>query len=270
MVNMFANHLHFFGNQTDIASEGLRGMFVMDEAGAVSQSTMGRAVPWSECGLPDAHHIPLHAQDQYRKEWVRIPAEHDGVQYEEREDDMVLYHGTIGESAFKAVNVGFIPGPNGHVKRKKYYEGAFMSKDFFTASFRGDMTRRVRDDFIYDFGSCPCVLEMRTKSALLVNYHKTNPDLFVLPGTKGKLLQGLRIEAVHFNSRFVENHKKLHCPQLRKNIQEHGGVLQCICGVGRQTKDFCSCGKVSFDPWNEFRKLGKYYVCEDCYESWKQ
>ena len=66
MVNMFAKHLHFFGNQTDIASEGLRGMFVMDEAGAVSKSTIGRAVPWSECGLPDAHHIPLHVQDNYR------------------------------------------------------------------------------------------------------------------------------------------------------------------------------------------------------------
>ena len=144
-----------------------------------------------------------------------------------------------------------------------------MARDFWTASFRSDMTRHVREDRIYDFESCPCVLEMRTSSTLVRNYYKHNGDLFVLLGCQGKLLQGLRIEAIHFNCRFVQTYRALRCPELRHEIKLHGGVIACICGGGRQMNDFCSWGKVSYNPWSEFEKLGVFYVCHDCYTLWR-
>ena len=272
MADLFSQQLGFFGSATNIAEDALRGLILMDEENMGSQSTIGRAVSWQECTSPPLHGIPLWQQDQYLKEWTMIPVLHDkDIQYVDDafNDDMTLFHGTIAKCAFKIIEIGFLPGPNGHVKNKKYYQGAFMARQFSTACFRGDMTRHVRADGIYDFESCPCVLEMRTSSALVKNFHKHNPDLFVLPGGQGKVLQGLRIEAVHFNSRFVQNYRALHSPELRVQIQSHGGALACICGGHRQINDFCSCGKVSFDPWRDFQKLGKNLVCPSCYALWR-
>ena len=272
MADLFSLQLGFFGGIKDIAQEAIHGLFLLDEVNQIPKSRMGCAVSWPQCEHPPLHDIPTWLHEQYLKEWIKIPIVHEqSFEYVENafQNDMTLFHGTISKCAHKIIQVGFLPGPNGHVKNKKYYQGAFMARDFSTACFRSDMTRHVREDRIYDFGSCPCVLEMRTSSALVKNYHKHNADLFVLPGCQGKLLQGLRIEAIHFNHRFVQNYRSLHHPELRNQIKLHGGVTACICGGGRQMNDFCSCGKVSFDPWSEFKKLGKYYVCRDCYKLWR-
>lgn len=145
-----------------------------------------------------------------------------------------------------------------------------MALRFNQACYRSDMTRHVREDNIYDFESCPCVVEFRTCSALLTNYHKRNPELYVLPGAKGVLLQGLRVDAVHFNTRFVKNYHALHSLDLRSKIYKAGGCLECMCGGRRQLSDFSTCGAVSFDPWNDFIKLGRYRVCRDCHAMWQQ
>lgn len=272
MADLFSPQLVFFGGMTDIAHEAIRGLALLDEANMAPQSRLGRPVSWQECQSPPLHGIPVHLHDRYMMEWMKIPVLHDNdLEYVDNafKDDMTLFHGTIAKCAHQITQIGFLPGPNGHVKNKRYYKGAFMARDFSTACFRGDMTRHIRADGIYDFESCPCVLEMRTSSALVKNFHKHNPDLFVLPGCQGKVLQGLRIEAIHFNSRFVQNYRALHSSELRLELKSNGGVLACICGGGRQMNDFCSCGKVSFDPWRDFKKLGKFYVCHDCYELWR-
>ena len=54
--------------------------------------------------------------------------------------------------------------------------------------------------------------------------HVREDDLFVLPGARGRVLQGLRLDAVHFNRRFVQNYLSLHSVDLRRQIVAHGGV----------------------------------------------
>lgn len=271
--DLFSPHLDFFGGNLDIAYEAVRGFILLDEADKCPYSTMGRPIPWRELeSPPPLSGIPLSLHEQFLDSWVKIPVVHgNNIEYVEDafNDDVTLFHGTISKSAKKIVDIGFLPGPNGKVKNRKYYEGAFMSKGFSPACYRSDMTRHVREDLIYEFESCPCVLEMRTSSALLVNYHKHNPDLFVLPGSRGKVLQGLRIEAIHFNTRFVQNYRALHSPELRAQIKAHGGVLETICGGLRQLKDFSTCGAVSFDPYSDFMKLGKHRFCPKCHALWQ-
>ena len=135
--------------------------------------------------------------------------------------------------------------------------------------FPAEMTRHVLNDQIYDFGSCPCVVEMTTSEACLVKYHKRNQELFVLPGEQGTILTGLRIEAVHFNWRYVQNYRRLHSEDLRQHIVARGGVLEVMCGGRRQMQDFSTCGAVSFNPWTEFVKVGRYYMCPLCAELWR-
>ena len=197
---------------------------------------------------------------------LKVPVLQSNVEYVENvnNDDVTGFHGTILKCAKSIVEIGFLPGPGGHVKKGKYHEGAFMSKNCSPAFLRSDMTRHVLDDKIYSFESCPCVLEMRTSSALLVHYHKHNRDLCVLPGTRSKVLPGLRIEAVHFNTWFLQNYRQLEHSELRAKIKARGGVLETICGGHRQLTDFSSCGAVSFNPYNDFVKLGKHRVCPKC------
>lgn len=272
MADLFSPHFHFFGgNANRIADEALRGFLLMDEANMCPHSKIGPTIPWRDLESPPLAGVPAHLHEQFLDEWIKIPILHENLEYVENvfNDDVTLFHGTISKCARKIVEIGFLPGPNGHVKNRKYYEGAFMSKSFVPACYRSDMTRHVQGDSIYDFESCPCVLEMRTSSALLVNFHKHNKDLFVLPGSRGQVLQGLRIEAIHFNKRFVQNYRRLHSLELRKQIVAHGGVLETICGGHRQLKDFSTCGAVSFNPYHEFVKLGRYRVCPACHAVWR-
>ena len=271
IADLFSLQLRFFGGKEHIAQEAIRGLFLLDKVNMVPHSGICDAVGWDQCEHPPLDGIWPRDHEQYLKEWIKIPIKHN-FEYVDNfwKDDITLFHGTIAKAAHKIIQVGFVPGPNGHVKNKRYYEGAFMARHFSKACFRGDMTRNLGTDGIYNFASCPCVVEMRTSSALVKKYHKHDPDLCVLPGGQGQLLQGLRIDAIHFNRRFVENYRALHCPVLRNLINEHGGVLKCLCGGGRQMNDFCSCAKVSFNPRQDFTKLGNYFVCHECFKLWRQ
>jgi hypothetical protein len=272
MANLFSPHLQFFGGKLDIPLEALRGFLIMDEANMCTKTTLGSPIPWRQLKSPPSlARVDINLHDQFLDDWMKIPVAHTNVEYVENvyNDDVTLYHGTIAKCAYSIVKIGFLPGPNGHVKNRKYYKGAFMSKGFSPACYRSDMTRHVEADNIYNFSSCPCVLELRTSSARLVNYHRHNPDLFVLPGSRGKALQGLRVEAIHFNKRFVQNYRALHSSSLRAQIVARGGVVEVMCGGRRQLSDFSTCGKVSFDPWTEFVKLGQAWVCRECYALWR-
>lgn len=271
-AELFSPHLDFFGGKTEIAHEAIRGFRVMDEANMCPRSTLSLsdASSWRALERPPLDGVPVFLHEQFLNEWLRIPMLHESEYVENAcGDDLTLFHGTIAKSAHMITKIGFLPGPNGHVKNRRYYEGAFMARQFYPACRRGDMTRHIREDGIYDFESCPCVLEMRTSSMLVKNYHKHNPDLYVLPGTRGTVLQGLRVDAVHFNRRFVQNYWALHSVELRRQIVARGGVVETVCGGGRQLKDFCTCGKVSFNPWVEFEKLGRSYVCHACAPMWR-
>ena len=137
MADLFSPQLGFFGDRTmaaKIAEDALRGLILMDEENMGSQSTIGRAVSWQECTSPPLHGIPLWQQDQYLKEWTMIPVLHDNdIQYVDDafKDDMTLFHGTIAKCAFKIIEIGFLPGPNGHVKNKKYYHGERILDSLF-------------------------------------------------------------------------------------------------------------------------------------------
>ena len=271
-AKLFSPHLEFFGGMTQIAHEAIRGFIMLDEANMCPRSTLShsRTSSWRTSESPPLDGIPVWLHEQFLNEWLRIPMLHESEYVENAFcDDLTLFHGTIAKSAHMITKIGFLPGPNGHVKNRRYYEGAFMARQFYQACYRSDMTRHVREDDIYDFESCPCVLELRTSSMLVKNYHKHNPDLFVLPGARGRVLQGLRVDAVHFNRRFVQNYLSLHSVDLRRQIVAHGGVEAVACGGGRQFKDFCTCGAVSFNPWHDLKKLGRFYVCHDCYSVWR-
>ena len=256
MANLFAPHLEFFGGKKDIADEALRGFLLLDEVNMFPHSTLGRQIRWGDLESPPLSGIPAYLHPYFLRDMIKIPVTHSNdignVDYVENlfNDDVTLFHGTIAKCALKIVDIGFLPGPNGHVKNRKYYEGAFMSKGFSPACYRSDMTRHVQDDKVYSFESCPCVLEMRTSSALLVHYHKHNRDLCVLPGTRSKVLPGLRIEAVHFNTWFLQNYRQLEHSELRAKIKARGGVLETICGGHRQLTDFSSCGAVCLHCFN--------------------
>ena len=270
LAQVFSPHLGLFGGNVQIAQEALRGLLVLDEARVCPRARLGQAISWRNLASPPLAGIPNHLHEQFLSEWIKIFNLHEDEYVENVfNDDVTLFHGTIAKCALKIIEIGFLPGPNGHVKNRRYYQGAFMAKEFNAACYRSDMTRHVQEDGIYDFQSCPCVLEIRTSSLLVKNYHKSNPDLFVLPGTRGIALKGMRLEAVHFNMRFVKNYVALHSLDLRRAITTNGGVLQTICGGHRQMNDYSTCGAVSSKPWIEFKKLGKSYVCPACYALWR-
>ena len=253
MTELFSPHLNFFGGKLDIAEEALRGFILLDEVGMCPHSTMGSAIPWRQLESPPSlDGISVGLREQFLDEWLKVRVLQSNVEYVENvnNDDVTGFHGTILKCAKSIVEIGFLPGPGGHVKKGKYHEGAFMSKNFSPAFLRCDMGRHVLDDKIYSLESCPCVLEMRTSSALLVHYHKHNRDLCVLPGTRSKVLPGLRIEAVHFNTWFLQNYRQLEHSELRAKIKARGGVLETICGGHRQLTDFSSCGAVCLHCFN--------------------
>ena len=87
--------------------------------------------------------VPESLHNRFLSEWVRIPLLHES-EYVENGDDLTLYHGTIAKCGLMIATIGFLPGPNGHVKNKRCYHGAFMSTNFYTAMFQSDMTRQRR------------------------------------------------------------------------------------------------------------------------------
>jgi len=121
---------------------------------------------------------------------------------------------------------------------------------------------------VYSFRSCPVVLEFQASHALLRNYKRQSPHLFVLPGTPGVCLPGLRLNAVFWNHRFCVNYKRLHDPDVRSAIIRAGGVQNACCGLGRQFLDFQCCGAWTPDAMQDFVKLGKFRVCRDCHSRW--
>ena len=167
---------------------------------------------------------------------------------------MIFYHGTNADVCFRILKCGaFIPGRNGHTKGKSHFKGCFGSREFSVASFRGDQTRglSLEDDSIYTFRCCPVVLELEASCAHLKNYKSGRPELLVFPGLPGSFLAGIRLRAIHWNKRFVENYRRLHDPDIRRQIGEHGGVFEVCCGGQRQVRDFQSCGAWSPSPWND-------------------
>ena len=246
-------------------------------------AVIGRPTPWTaldESCLPRGHKLVTH-----REEWLRQTVdlreiENGGpgkrwrrVCFQEPDGESVtFYHGTTALVAHLLCRSGgFIPGPNGHTKAKTHYKGCFGSTDFNTAKQRGDQTRNLdyEKDMIYTFSNCPVVLELRAQMANIVNYKKSNPHLLVVPGRPGAFLPGISVMAIHWNHRFVKNYRALQDPEVRDEIRQVGGVFQACCGGLRQYHDFQSCGAWSRDPWTEFVKLGKHYVCRRCEPLWR-
>ena len=111
--------------------------------------------------------------------------------------------------------------------------GCFGSKLFDEACYRSDPTRLLREDGIYDFASCPVVCEFAASAWQLRRFHRKNKQLVVLPGTAGAFLPGLRLKAVYWNLRIVQNFRALHNKALRAELLRRGGVRECMCGKGR-------------------------------------
>ena len=134
MTELFSPHLNFFGGKLDIAEEALRGFILLDEVGMCPHSTMGSPVPWRQLESPPSLDcISVGLREQFLDEWIKVPVSQRNFEYLENNDDVTLFHGTISKCAKSIVDIGFLPGPNGHVKNRKYHEGAFMSKNFSPA-----------------------------------------------------------------------------------------------------------------------------------------
>ena len=246
---------------------------ILDDADwwAHVQPVLRPLVPWLSLDpVPDKMLID-------KEEWYRQAVDMtdpEAFPYQQPDGPSVIfYHGTTTGVCFRILKCGaFIPGLNGHTKGKSHYKGCFGSTNFSVASFRGDQTRglSLEDDCIYTFSCCPVVLELEASCAHLKTYKSGRPELKVFPGRPGFFLAGIRLGAIHWNKRFVTNYRSLHDPDIRRQIREHGGVFKVCCGGQRQVHDFQSCGAWSPFPWNDFEKLGKYYVCKQCAARWAQ
>ena len=47
-------------------------------------------------------------------------------------------------------------------------------------------------------------------------------------------------------------------------VVQAGGIYEAICGYGRQKLEFSSCSRVCNNPWSDFEKVGRYYMCRQC------
>jgi hypothetical protein len=243
------------------------------DSGFLYETLVHAPVPWSDLpeGLlpPDAHQVVN------RPEWFRQAVTYRGFRATEVAfcnpdgPSTTFYHGT---TAFPAHEIllggGFLAGPNGHTKGKTHYKGCFGSTLFTVAQLRGDPTRGLAEnpDHIYTFSNCPCVLELEAASATLKNFKRGCPYLIVVPGHEGRFMPGILLKAIHWNVRYVRNFRALKNPAVRQAIRSRGGVFQACCGSFRQQQDFQSCGDYDVD---KFVKLGKHYVCSQCFPLWR-
>ena len=47
-------------------------------------------------------------------------------------------------------------------------------------------------------------------------------------------------------------------------IAQAGGIYDAICRYGQQKLEFSSCSRVCNNPWSDFEKVGRYYMCRQC------
>ena len=150
ILKLFRPDLGFFGCDIRLAADALCGYMYLDEANTCPESALGSAVPWCAYGttaaeVPTLRGVPDFLHKKFLDEWVRIPLLHKSKYMENAfNDDLTLFHGTIAKCGLMIATIGFLPGPNGHVKNKKCYHGTFMSTNFYTAMFQSDMTRQRR------------------------------------------------------------------------------------------------------------------------------
>ena len=132
VLELFRPHLKFFGCDFRLAADALRGYMYLDERNTCPKSRLGTATRWrASAEVPTLRGVPESLHNRFLSEWVRIPVLHEN-KYVENGDDLTLYHGTIAKCGLKIAEIGFLPGPNGHVKNKRCHKGAFMSTNFYT------------------------------------------------------------------------------------------------------------------------------------------
>ena len=146
VLELFRPHLEFMNCDFRLAADALRGYMYLDEANTCPKSRVGTATPWRAYGttaaeVPTLRGVPKSLHNRFLSEWVSIPLLHESEYLEDIfDDDVTLFHGTIAKCGLKIAEIGFLPGPNGHVKNKRCHKGAFMSTNFYTAMFQSDMT----------------------------------------------------------------------------------------------------------------------------------
>ena len=125
VLELFRPHLKFFGCDFRLAADALRGYMYLDERNTCPKSRLGTATRWrASAEVPTLRGVPESLHNRFLSEWVRIPLLHES-EYVENGDDLTLYHGTIAKCGLKIAEIGFLPGPNGHVKNRRCYHGEF-------------------------------------------------------------------------------------------------------------------------------------------------
>lgn len=123
LCELFAPHLEAFGMKSGYyAQEALRGFFMMDDANTCPRTTKGEAshIRWRDLENPPLDGIEAGLRQQFLNEWVKIPIEHHSEYVDNTYNgDVTLFHGTIAKCAKLIMEIGFLPGPNGHVKNRK-------------------------------------------------------------------------------------------------------------------------------------------------------
>jgi hypothetical protein len=267
MATAFSRHFDL-ANGTCLHHEIIAGFEVMNDGGFEPNVELGTSQSWSDTNMPNQ-------QFTHKEEWFRQPVcitMHDGSHpfHDMGSPSTTFYHGTTAGVAYLICKSGaFIPGNNGHTKGKTHFKGCFGSTQFQVAMFRGDQTRGLDNSGgVYDFTCCPVVLEFQALCAGIRRYHKYNPAMIVIPGQPGKYLPGLRLMAVHWNVRFVQNYRRLQDSSVRCRIQQLGGVFSACCGGQRQQQDFQGCGAWTDNVYRDFVRLGRHHVCERCHSRW--
>jgi len=255
--------------------EVLDGMHTFDDANFACETGFRDMEKWSDRQVPPLLN-PGHfdTREWCRQEVVMTPNDKGRFVDDADGPSQTFYHGTIAVCAYLIIQGGgFIPGENGHAKAKRCCKGCFGSSIFNIASCRGDQTRHLEDDDVYSFLSCPLTLELEAKCAHLTHYHQRNKQVFLVEGKPGVIVPGVKVKALWWNMRFVQNYRRLETDiELRASVISGGGVYEACCGYGRQRNDFQSCGRVCVNPWScqsEFEKVGRSYMCKKCAAFWR-
>jgi hypothetical protein len=215
------------------------------ESSASRRAEIGIEFTFADAGTPQMHpprildgvedmEVSAFSDGEYyllrRQEWFRlglhVDASNGTIDFD---DKPIMFHGTEWGSANKILmqSEGFITGGGTHRVRGRSLSGCWCVPTLGDALTRADPTR-----YVYNGGfsrlSCPVVLELRPAWLRRV----PGSTMHCCTSQTGHQHEGLLIQAIHFNTRFMQNYMELERAAVVRELKlDSVRCRRCSCGL---------------------------------------